>query len=84
MTEYETKSLEELRMDDYIANRKGPQAGGAVAPRRGCGLFGAPHDAAGGSRLCYGGIIRMRLRQLTCRLVGVNAQFFCSRLMLCA
>ena len=42
MKEYESKSLEELRVDDYVANRKGPQAGGAAAPSGGGGLFGAP------------------------------------------
>ncbi|XP_055697844.1 nuclear pore complex protein Nup98-Nup96-like [Phlebotomus papatasi] len=46
MKEYEEKSLEELRMEDYVASRKGPQAGavggifGNQAPAS--NLFGAP------------------------------------------
>uniref|UniRef100_A0A1B0D922 Nuclear pore complex protein Nup98-Nup96 n=1 Tax=Phlebotomus papatasi TaxID=29031 RepID=A0A1B0D922_PHLPP len=46
MKEYEEKSLEELRMEDYVASRKGPQAGavggifGNQAPTS--NLFGAP------------------------------------------
>lgn len=41
MKEYEIKSLEELRFEDYISNRKGPQAG--TAP--GAFGFGSPATA---------------------------------------
>uniref|UniRef100_A0A0R3RH94 Nuclear pore complex protein Nup98-Nup96 n=1 Tax=Elaeophora elaphi TaxID=1147741 RepID=A0A0R3RH94_9BILA len=43
MKQYENKSLEELRCDDYLANRKGPQSGGLVfgqASQSSSSLFG--------------------------------------------
>lgn len=50
MKEYEAKSLEELRLEDYTANRKGPQAGSVqpsgglfgTTPQQSTSIFGAP------------------------------------------
>ncbi|KAG8544950.1 hypothetical protein GDO81_021581 [Engystomops pustulosus] len=52
MKEYESKSLEELRLEDYQANRKGPQnpVGAATAT----GLFGAPTATSSASTGLFG------------------------------
>lgn len=41
MKEYENKCLEELRLEDYSANRKGPQAGNVPSG----GIFGAQNTS---------------------------------------
>lgn len=41
MKEYEGKSFEEIRTEDYLANRKGPQAGSALAQQQPTGMFGS-------------------------------------------
>lgn len=47
MKEYESKSLEELRMEDYLANRKGPQAGST-------GLFATPQTSQAQTAFTFG------------------------------
>uniref|UniRef100_A0A0N4ZWV4 Nuclear pore complex protein Nup98-Nup96 n=1 Tax=Parastrongyloides trichosuri TaxID=131310 RepID=A0A0N4ZWV4_PARTI len=42
MKQYETKCLEELRVEDYLANRKGPQAGSST------GFFGSTNNTSSG------------------------------------
>ena len=49
MKEYESKSMEELRAEDYAANRKGPQAGGTG------GMFGATQTQTSTGFTGFGG-----------------------------
>ncbi|XP_053561637.1 LOW QUALITY PROTEIN: nuclear pore complex protein Nup98-Nup96 [Bombina bombina] len=52
MKEYESKSLEELRLEDYQANRKGPQ--NPVGAATGTGLFGSSTPTSSASTGLFG------------------------------
>lgn len=54
MKEYAEKSLEELRIEDYTANRKGPQAGSTMFGQPSGGVFGSPATQPAGGSL-FGG-----------------------------
>ncbi|XP_069496441.1 nuclear pore complex protein Nup98-Nup96 isoform X2 [Ambystoma mexicanum] len=53
MKEYETKCLEELRLEDYLVNRKGPQNPVAAAASA-TGLFGTPAATSSASTGLFG------------------------------
>jgi nuclear pore complex protein Nup98-Nup96 len=60
MKEYESKSLEELRLEDYGANRKGPQQApqqtGLFGTSTGVSLFGTCASTSDSKSLFGGGM----------------------------